>query len=223
MKKILLYDIEKEFFNEYYYNRGMSLSEITEMTVSSYSTVYRRFKDLGFIARTRKGIKLPPFTEEHKKKMSEAMKGRLCSNELREKRSKFMMGNTISKGITHSIETREKHKKQMTGENNHNWKGGITKDNDKKRNSMEYKFWRREVFKRDRWTCTACNKKVKEINAHHIVNFAEFPEKRFDIENGITLCKGCHNEFHKKYGKENNTQEQITKYINEKQYKDSSL
>ena len=39
-----------------------------------------------------------------------------------------------------------------------------------------------------------CDKTVKGIEAHHIKRFAFFPELRFEITNGITLCKKCHNK-----------------------------
>ncbi len=65
------------------------------------------------------------------------------------------------------------------------------------RESNEYKDWRKSVFQRDGYTCHKCgNKSTKGkyvyIQAHHKKPFALFPEERFAIDNGITLCKPCH-------------------------------
>jgi len=74
------------------------------------------------------------------------------------------------------------------------------KDETDKRNSQECIEWRNEVFKRDNYTCVECGVKGN-INAHHIKEWHQYPELRFDLDNGITLCVECHVKKHP--GKEN--------------------
>ena len=96
-----------------------------------------------------------------------------------------------------SLITREKMSKAHRGEKSHFWKGGITEGNQIIRNSFKYAIWRNEIYKRDRWTCRMCGKKCgKDIIAHHLKLFSEFPELRFDVDNGITLCRSCHKKIH---------------------------
>lgn len=71
------------------------------------------------------------------------------------------------------------------------WKG-TTPENKLLRRSKEFKLWREAVFKRDDWICQECKIRGGELHPHHIKPFAFFPELRFAIDNGITLCKGCH-------------------------------
>lgn len=78
-----------------------------------------------------------------------------------------------------------------------NWKGGITSENKKIRNSPKMKAWIKKVYSRDNYTCQKCNKKSGKLNAHHINPFSTYPSLRFEISNGITLCKSCHIELHK--------------------------
>ena|SRR3990167_5449016 len=80
----------------------------------------------------------------------------------------------------------------MAGEKNHFWKGGITPINQKVRTSSDYKLWRKAVFERDNYTCQQCKQVGGILNADHIQPFAYFPELRFEISNGRTLCVGCH-------------------------------
>ncbi len=79
-----------------------------------------------------------------------------------------------------------------SGEANARWKGGVTSTNSQIRNSFEMKEWRKEVFERDDFTCQACGKHGGDMEADHVMPFAQFPELRFDVLNGRTLCPPCH-------------------------------
>lgn len=106
----------------------------------------------------------------------------------------------------------------ISGENNWNWKGGKTSENDKIRQSVEYRQWQNAVKKRDKYTCQCCGKRYKEITVHHIFPFSDYENLRFDVDNGICLCKDCHDSrkdgaFHNVYGTQHNTPEQLREYI----------
>jgi hypothetical protein len=64
-------------------------------------------------------------------------------------------------------------------------------------NLPEYKVWRNQVLKRDRYKCHKCGSKNR-IQAHHIKSWAKYPEGRFDPDNGVTLCIDCHANQHPK-------------------------
>lgn len=66
------------------------------------------------------------------------------------------------------------------------------------RNSAASRNWRNEVFKRDNYTCQNCKKVGDVLNAHHVKPFSIYPELRFELSNGLTLCKRCHIDYHKK-------------------------
>ena len=58
-----------------------------------------------------------------------------------------------------------------------------------------YKEWRRKVYNRDKRRCQmpGCKSKFK-LQAHHIKKWSSAAVLRYDIDNGITLCKKCHKE-----------------------------
>lgn len=85
----------------------------------------------------------------------------------------------------------------MTGENNPAWKGGTATEYELIKGGTEYKLWRKAVVTRDSYTCQGCGSK-KNLHAHHILKFSDFPHKRVDISNGVTLCKTCHWKVHSK-------------------------
>ena len=144
-------------------------------------------------------------TEETKKKISETLKRRgikptvLPSKEqcLKNLGDKLMeRGDTPwNKGVKGLQIAWNKGIKYLavTGRKNGNWRGGVLKGNRKIRRSAEYQNWRKNVFKRDNYTCQECGMKGGVIlNADHIKPFFLFPELRFEIDNGRTLCISCH-------------------------------
>lgn len=95
------------------------------------------------------------------------------------------------KGV--QVSTRKgKKQPQFSGEKHWAWKGGITPINRALRNSLEYKLWREAVFERDNWTCVFCKKVGGWLEADHIKRWSEYPEFRYIIANGRTLCRPCH-------------------------------
>ena len=82
----------------------------------------------------------------------------------------------------------------IRGNNHWNWQGGITSEQKRRRNALEYKLWREAVFKRDNYTCVLCGETKKYLNADHIKPFALYPELRLSLDNGRTLCITCHEQ-----------------------------
>lgn len=125
--------------------------------------------------------KLPePFSLEHRKNIGLGQLGRKHSTNTRLK-----MSITAKKKVEAGVHPF--------------WKGGLTPQNILIRQGIEYKLWREAVFKRDDYTCQECGARNKKglgktviLNADHIKPFALFPELRFAIDNGATLCLDCH-------------------------------
>ncbi len=122
-------------------------------------------------------------TKETREKISKTLSGRHCSPK-----------TEFSKGVRPSGYEKIRYKK---GKDNFNWKGGISPENIRLRHSIEYRLWREAVFARDNWTCVRCHKRGHSLHAHHIKLFSKYPELRFAIDNGKTLCKKCHKLEHK--------------------------
>jgi len=109
-------------------------------------------------------------TEDAKRKMSEARKGKPAPWVS----ERNLKNNPTKRGPEHWkwIEDRTKLAKRQ------------------KRNDMAYKEWRKEVYRRDNWKCRIndCDCEGR-IVAHHILPWKDFPELRYKVNNGITLCQ----------------------------------
>lgn len=63
------------------------------------------------------------------------------------------------------------------------------------RGPLHYK-WVDAVISRDRATCQHCGANNIELHAHHLKPYKQFPELRYELGNGITLCCKCHWNVH---------------------------
>lgn len=78
----------------------------------------------------------------------------------------------------------------------------------------EHVDWSLDVRRRDGFTCQKCGKSnYKGMHAHHIEAYNTAIDLRHDIGNGITLCNGCHREFHAIYGLGGNTRAQLNEWM----------
>ena len=158
--------------------------------------VYKHKPNQGFqkghkLFMNPENLKGRKFSAETKAKMSASRMGRVFSQETKDKISKAHVGKKISE--THRINLSISHIGTNSGEKHYLWKGGKNSETKRARNSYEYQQWRTAVFQRDNYTCIWCgNNKSGNLNADHIKQFAYFPELRFDINNGRTLCIDCH-------------------------------
>lgn len=165
-----------------------------------------------------------PLSEAHKQALSLSLKGKphrkgwKLSKETREKMFKYRRGRkrpaeTIKKiseallGKAKSLQHRKniglaglgripwnkgKLCPEMSGPNHPNWKGGRTVELRGARATYEYRTWRKQVLSRDNNLCQLCG--LPGNVADHLKRFAHFPELRFEVTNGRTLCKRCHLE-----------------------------
>jgi len=113
-----------------------------------------------------------------------------------------------SLGVKPTVEALAKRSLAMRGENNPSWKGGVTELRNAIRNCFKYRLWRFDIFKRDNFTCVWCGARGVYLEADHnpipfykilieykinTIDDALACEKLWDISNGRTLCKPCHN------------------------------
>lgn len=83
-----------------------------------------------------------------------------------------------------------------SGPDNPNWKGGYVDPTFAERRSYKAKQWRDAVKKRDGYQCVECCASDVVLHAHHLKSWSRFPNLRFDIDNGKTLCVPCHEKVH---------------------------
>ncbi len=146
------------------------------------SGVYKRIKpNAGQFKKGRKMV----FSIEIRKKISIAKKGK----------SNGRKGKHHSEETKKKISQSEKGKEVFSkGEKHYKWikdRSQLKKADD--RRTTAYFEWRNNVFKRDNYKCKINNSDCKgRLEAHHIFRWIDYPELRYEISNGITLCHFHH-------------------------------
>lgn len=138
------------------------------------------------------GNKGKPKSSSTRNKISNKQK-LLYKNKKRPK-MRYWKGSKFSEEYKNKLSSAHKGKSAFwnIGKKNGQWKGGVTPINLRIRGSLKYKLWRESIFKRDNWTCVVCNVRGGILNADHIKPFSLYPDLRFCIDNGRTLCLSCH-------------------------------
>lgn len=158
---------------------------------SKFSEVAKQNMKEGQLLSYKNGTRKAPWTGKKRPDISERARDRMLGKEL-------------------SSNTKQKLSEAHSKEKHWNWQGGVTKENKRIRNSAKWKEWRKKVFERDNHTCQECGKVGGYLEPHHIFPIRSDKENLFNTNNGITLCRPCHQ---KTIWKESNYQEKYYKIV----------
>ncbi len=152
-------------------------------------------------------------TLEHRRNISLGNMGKKMSEEAKHKIRLSKLGSKNPMfGKIQSEETVERRISQIRRENHWNWKNGKTSIRNRIKSYGKYLKWRSEVLERDNYHCQGCGKNNCKLDVHHIIpirDILEFynikkQEEAFDckdlwdIDNGMTVCRRCHQIQEKK-------------------------
>lgn len=137
-----------------------------------------------------------------------------CGNLYYNNSTKVTTGHTKSCGCLKTDFATE----NWSGKKSPKWNFNKTdEDRAGQRNISGYNEWRKQVYKRDNYTCQICKTSNghgdSKLNAHHLESYQYNKELRCDVNNAITLCKKCHVDFHKKYSQVT-TKKDFEDYLN---------
>lgn len=193
------------------YERGMTSRQIGEAVDIPYRTILRYLRKAGAKLRN------PGAQHYHQLDDAEWLRKKYLDEKLSSSKIAEIIGcgdKTVHTWIVrHGIPTRDcgaekGHKRftkearenlsrakrgKYTGKSNPNWRGG-TPSRDPERNRFPAKEWSKAVRRRDK-VCQECGASDR-LHAHHIKRWRDYPELRYELSNGITLCHACHERAH---------------------------
>ena len=202
------------------YAGGMPIPEIARRLQIPAGTLYDWRREMGLKRNSRRVYVSDALRRKISDKMSRDQEGQLAASAAgwytREQLSTTEIGlklgvSAVTVGAwlaklgierrkSPTPRVREKLRAANLGPKRYNWKGGITGERRRERLSMYMRDAREACFRRDDYTCRACGRRGGKLNAHHIWPFQLFPELKYEVTNLVTLCKSCHDAFHKAAG-----------------------
>jgi hypothetical protein len=182
------------------WNKGKTLSEETKKLISlskmgkpTWNKKDKISKHCGVCAVT---FLVSPWNEARK------FCSKPCAYKGRVLKGTFQKGHPIIGGAhtghKHTEEAKRKIAKgavKRTGPLNYRWISDRTKIkvSDRIVNDPLRKEWTMSVKNRDSWKCRISNGDCSgRLEAHHILRWKDYPELRYQINNGITLCHAHH-------------------------------
>jgi transposase len=162
----------------------------------------------GSIQRWARQLGLKKSLEHQTKVQRERALNRHLSEQSRAKIAAKAKGRRISDSSkAKQLETKRRNGSIRRGEQHYKWKGGRPWERFK---NPEYLAWRNAVLERDCYICQICSRQCKKyergLAAHHVKPYADYPDLRYVVSNGLTLCRHCHMSLH---GKALEAKEQI--------------
>jgi len=146
-----------------------------------------------------------------------------CYNHSEEHRLRHTGENSPMFGRTHTKEAKEKMSKSNKGKNNPNYNPNLTDEEraerkENRNNDQDFVKWSLQVKERDNFKCVIPECNNHDLESHHLDNWNDFPESRYDLDNGVTLCLEHHTSangysFHNIFGFKGNIQEQFDEYL----------
>lgn len=173
--------------------------------VINYNTIFNSLKDLGyekkiFVEKYRELFEPVQYSFSFDKNNREKLDYDYKHGKLEYYESCDFNGYTTLAGMNITVERTPKAHKFFKKE----YEKYLTKKqqeenkNNANFNTSDLNKWGENVKNRDNDTCVICGKNTK-THAHHILPKSKYPELATDVNNGVTLCRYCHLEYHDLY------------------------
>lgn len=164
-------------------SQGFTARKIAERLGVSKTLISRHYKELGIrpltLSEARKTHSGPnkgkKMSKEFCKKVGDFWRGKPQSPEFIKKRA-IAISKTAKRGKEHPL-----------------WMGGNSRKSRYYGQTFPYRQWRRTILNRDGHCCTIC-KSTYRLEIDHIKPWSLYPDLRYDLNNGRTLCRKCHKQ-----------------------------
>ena len=199
--------LSKKFLIENYITKKMPIYKVGEIIGVSAPVIRKSLLNYNISIRT----------------MSEALQNHICTKETKLKISNSHLGKKRPPFTKEWLNKMRISRRKRIGKYAPFYKDGRTPFIVDLYNILKAKEWRKQVFERDHFICQECSKKNCYLEAHHkrkillilkdflklylelniikdkrqLISLAITYKPFWDVDNGITLCKKCHNRYHK--------------------------